>query len=81
MLIRVIRELLSKVIPERKYIHCHMINNVRIRVRKKKLELENVDIEIDPKYFDTSSITTYRVTSDNYTEGIFFIVILFDLFV
>ena len=42
-----------------------MINNVRICARKKKLELENADIEIDPKYFDSSFITTYQDTSDN----------------
>ena len=47
---------------------------------RKKLELENVDIEIDPKHFDTSFITTYRDTSDNYSECIFLIVILVHLF-
>ena len=57
-----------------------MINNVRIRARNKRLELENADIKIYPKHFDTSFITSYRDTSDNYTEGKFLIVILFDLF-
>ena len=80
MSIRAIRKLLSKVIPERKYIYCHIINYVRIRARQKKLELENTDIEIDPKHFDTSFITTYRDTSDNYSECIFLIVILVHLF-
>ena len=66
---RAVRELLSKVMSERKFIHRHMINNVRIRSRKRKLELENADIETYPKYFGSSFITTYRDTSDNYTEG------------
>ena len=61
--IRAIRELLSKVMPERKYIDKCMINDVRIHSRKKRLELENVDIEIDLKHFDTLFITTYRDTS------------------
>ena len=60
--VRAVRELLSKVMPERKYIDRHMINNVRI-------ELENTDIETDPKYVDTSFVSTYRDTSDNYIEG------------
>ena len=33
--VRAGRELLSKPIPDRKYIDRHMINNVRIRDRKK----------------------------------------------
>ena len=78
--VRAVRELLSKIISERKYIDRHMINNVRIHAWK-KLELEYVDIEIDPKYFNTSFISTYSDTSDNYTEGKFLIVILFDFHV
>ena len=78
--IRAIIQSLSKAMPERNYIDKNMINNVRIRDRKKRLESEHVDIEIDPKHFDTSFIMTYRDTSNNYTEGKFLIVILFDLF-
>ena len=78
--IKAIRELSSKVIPERKYIDAYMINNIRICARKKKLELENADIVIDSRPFDDSSITVYRDTYDNYTEGKFPIVILFDYF-
>ena len=77
---RAVRELLFKATPERKLIDRHMINNVRIRARQKKLQLENTNIEIDPKHFDTSFISTYRHISDNYTEGKFLIVILFDLY-
>ena len=44
--IRVIKELLSKVMPERKHIDKNIINNVRIRARNKRLELENADIDI-----------------------------------
>ena len=52
-----------------------MIENIRICARKKGY----ADIEIDPKHFDTSFIPSYRDTSDNYTEGKFLIVIVFDL--
>ena len=41
-------------------------------LEKKRVELEIADIEIDPKHFDTSFITSYRDTSDNYTEGKYF---------
>ena len=78
--IRAVRELLSKVMPERKYIDKDMINNVMIRVRKKRIDLAKADIFIDPKQFDTSFITTYRNTSDNYTECKFLIAVLLDLF-
>ena len=44
---------------------------------KKKLKLDNANIEIDPQYFDTSFIATYKDTSNNYTEDKFLIVILF----
>ena len=66
--------------PIRKYVGKDMINDVRIRARKKKLELANADIVIYPKHFGTSFITTYRYTSDNYTEVKYIIVILFDFF-
>ena len=78
--IKAIREFLFNVIPDRKYIDKDMINNVRIRVRKIRLVLEISDIEIDPKHFDTSFITTNRDTFYNYTEGKFLIVMLSDLF-
>ena len=39
--VRAIRELLSKVLPERKFIDRYMINNIRMCARKKKIELEN----------------------------------------
>ena len=74
--VRAIRELLSKVLPERKFIDRHMINNVRIRARQRKRELLNANIEIHPKHFDTSFIETYKDTSDNYTEGMYMFVVL-----
>ena len=46
-----------------------MINNIRNRARKKKLELNYANIEIGPKYFDTTSITPYQDTADNYSKG------------
>ena len=74
--VRAIREVLSKVLPERKFIDMRMINNVRIRARQRKRELVNTNIEIHPKHFDTSFIETYKDTSDNYTEGMYMFVVL-----
>ena len=74
--VRVIRELLSKMMPERKFIDRHMINNVRIRDRQRKRELVNANIESYSKHVDTSFIETYKDTSDNYTEGMYMFVIL-----
>ena len=61
--------LLQKVLPERKDVDRHMINNVRIRARRRKLELDSKSIRIDPKNFDSSFIKSYVSTEDNYTEG------------
>ena len=74
--VRAIRELLSNVLPERKFIDRHMINNVRICARQKKRELLNANIIIHPKHFDTSFIENYKDTSDNYTEGMYMFVVL-----
>ena len=74
--VRAIRELLSKVLPERKCIDRHMINNVRIRARQRKRELSNANIEIHPKHFDACFIETYEDTSDNHTEGMYMFVVL-----
>ena len=46
-----------------------MINNVRMCVRKKKLKLDSVNIVINPKLLDTSYITSYQDTADNYSKG------------
>ena len=73
--VRAIRELLSKVLPDRKFIDRYMINNVRIRARQRKRELENSNIEIHPKHFDTSFIETHKDTSDNYTEVMYMFVV------
>ena len=74
--VRAIIELLSKVLPERKFIDRHMINNVRIRARQGKRELLSANIEIHPKHFDTSFNETYKDTCDNYTEGMYVFVVL-----
>ena len=66
---RVMKELLRKALPNRKNIDRYMINNVNIHVRKKKIELDSDNIEIDPKYFNTSFITEYRAISNNYSKG------------
>ena len=62
-------ELLQNVLLEEKDVYSQMINNVRIRARKKKLELDSANIEIDPKHFDSTLITSYIETTDNYTQG------------
>ena len=74
--VKAIRELLFKLLPDRKFIDRHMINNVRIRARQRKRELENSNIEIHPKHFDTSFIETYKDTSYDYTESMYMFVVL-----
>ena len=44
--IRVMTELLQKVLPNRKDVDRHMINNIRIRARKKKLELDSAKFKL-----------------------------------
>ena len=36
----------------------------------KKLELDSNNIQMDPKYFDSTFINSYVDTSDNYAQGI-----------
>ena len=74
--VRAIRELLSKVLPERKVIDMHMINNIRIRARQRKRELLNANVESHPKHFGTSCIVTYKDIYNNYTKGMYIFVIL-----
>ena len=64
--VRAIRDLLFKVLPDRKFIDRHIINNVRIRARQGKKELLNANVEIHPKHFHISFIDTYKDTYDNY---------------
>ena len=67
--VRSMTTLLQKLLPGRKDVDRHMINNVRIRARRRKLELDSKRIRIDPKHFDSSFIKSYVSTPDNYTEG------------
>ena len=60
--VRGMRDLLYKVLSERKIIGRYMINNVKIRARKNRLELDYANINIDPNFFDTSYITSYQDT-------------------
>ena len=60
--------LLQKVLPERKDVDRHMINNGGIRARRKKLDLDSKSIQIDHKHFDTTFIKSYVATNDNYTQ-------------
>ena len=66
--VRAMGGLLCKTLSDRKCIDKRMINNVRIYARKRKLELDNAKIEINHKYFDTSFITEYKDTVDDYTK-------------
>ena len=75
-LVRAIRELLSKVMPERKFIDRHIINNVRIRVRQRKRKVVNANIVTHPKHLDTSFIEIFKDTSNNYTECMYTFIIL-----
>ena len=68
---RAMTELLHKVLSDRKIIDRHMINSVRIRARKKRLELDYANIDIDPKQFGTTYITSYQDTAGNYYKGKF----------
>ena len=77
--VRAMRELFVNVLPDRVFIDIHMINNVRICACQRKRELERLNIVIHPKHFDTSFITTYKDTSDNYTEGIYMLVYPFNI--
>ena len=67
--VRTMVELLHKALPNRKIIDKYMINNIRICTRERKLELDYENIDIDPKYFDTSYITSYQDTADNHSKG------------
>ena len=76
--VRAMRESLVRTLPDRKYVDRRVINNVRIRIRRKKLELDSLNVEIQPKHFDTTFIAVYKVTADNCTEGRFKICLCFD---
>ena len=69
--VRAMRELLLKVLSDRKYVDRHMANNVRIRSRTKKLEFNHLKVDIERTNFNTTFITLYKDTIDNYTEGKF----------
>ena len=66
--VRAMIELLHNVLPDRKDVDMHMINNVRIRTSKKKLVLDSANIQIEPKYFDPTFVNSYIDTADNYTQ-------------
>ena len=62
-------ELLHKILPGRKTIDRYMINNVRIHACTKRLELDSANIDIDPKYFNTTFIIENKDTSGKYFKG------------
>ena len=61
--------LLKKVLPSRKYIDRHLINNVRLRALKTRNDMENSNITIEPCHFDISLLTEYRENYNSYSEG------------
>ena len=68
--VRAMTELLQKVLPGKKDVNIHIINNVRLRARREKVELGSKNIQIDPKHFiDSTFINSYVDAVDNYTQG------------
>ena len=67
--VRTMIQLLKNVLPCRKSIDRHMINNVRLRALKTRSEMEISNIPLEPCHFDTSFITEFKESSDNYSEG------------
>ena len=78
--VRSMTTLLQKVLPDRKGVDRHMINNFRIRARRRKFELDSKRIRIYPKHLDSSFIKSYVSTADKYTEdkGLFHLESLID---
>ena len=76
--IRAMRESLVRALTDRKYADRCVINNVRICVRRKKLELDSLNVEIQPKHFDTTFIAVFKDTANNCTKGKFKICLCFD---
>ena len=67
--VRTMIQLLKNVLPSRKSIDRYMINNVRLRALKTRSEMEISNIPLEPCHFDTSFITEFKESSDNYSEG------------
>ena len=65
--VRIMIELLKHLLPFIKFIDQHLIKNVRLRTLKTKNEKDNLNIQIEPCYFDTSFIAEYKENSDNYS--------------
>lgn len=61
--------LFKNVLPSRKFIDRHLINNVMLRVLNTKNEMEIANITIELCHFDTLFIAEYKKSSDNYSEG------------
>ena len=63
--VRTMIALLKKVLPSRKSIDRHLINNVRLRALKTRNDMENSNITIESCHFDTSFIAEFKESSDN----------------
>ena len=83
--IRAMRELLEKVLLDKKDVDMHIINNVMISTCQKKLELDSANIQIDPKKLDTTFLIhiwtqlTIILKVNNYCISIFLSNVLFVL--
>ena len=67
--VRTMIALVKKVLPSRKSIDQHVINNVRLRALKTRNEMVISNITIEPCHLYTFFLTEYRDNSDNYSEG------------
>ena len=59
---------LKKVLPSRKSIDWHVINNVRLCAMKTTNDLNNSNIEIEPSHFDPIFIIEYNKSVTNFYE-------------
>ena len=66
--VRTIIVLLKKVLPSRKSIDWHMINNVRLCALKTTNDLNNSNIEIEPSHFDSIFIIECNKSAANFSE-------------
>ena len=60
-------ELLLKLLSDRKHVDTHIADNIRIRAWREKLELYHLNIGIEPRHCDTTFLTAYKGTANNYT--------------
>ena len=67
--VRTMIQLLKNVLPSKKSIDRHMINNVRLRALKTRSEMESSNIPLEPCLLYKLFIAEFKESSDNYSEG------------